>query len=255
MFRFLPDHVEQTWRDFTGNVGEMVSLLVQKIASPTVEAAGNVAMRIPNAMVNVVVIILSSYFFLAERDRIIGFWKKYLPENGGRYYENLKGDVRRLIGGYFLAQFKIMFMVALILLAGFVVLGIRYAFLLAILIAALDFLPLFGTGTVLLPWAVVKVLSGEYMLAAGLALLYVVSQVARQMIQPKIVGDSMGLPPLMTLFLLYLGFKIKGISGMILAVPLGILGMKLYEYGMFDSLIQNVRMLVREIEEFRRSGE
>ena len=118
-------------------------------------------------MVNVVVIILSSYFFLAERDRIIGFWKKYLPENGGRYYENLKGDVRRLIGGYFLAQFKIMFMVALILLAGFVVLGIRYAFLLAILIAALDFLPLFGTGTVLLPWAVVKVLSGEYMLAAG----------------------------------------------------------------------------------------
>ncbi len=255
VFRFLPDHVEKTWRDFTGNVGEMVSLLVQKIASPTVEAAGNVAMRIPNAMVNVVVIILSSYFFLAERDRIIGFWKKYLPENGGRYYENLKGDVRRLIGGYFLAQFKIMFMVALILLAGFVVLGIRYAFLLAILIAALDFLPLFGTGTVLLPWAVVKVLSGEYMLAAGLALLYVVSQVARQMIQPKIVGDSMGLPPLMTLFLLYLGFKIKGISGMILAVPLGILGMKLYEYGMFDSLIQNVRMLVREIEEFRRSGE
>ena len=155
----------------------------------------------------------------------------------------------------FRSQFKIMFMVALILLAGFVVLGIRYAFLLAILIAALDFLPLFGTGTVLLPWAVVKVLSGEYMLAAGLALLYVVSQVARQMIQPKIVGDSMGLPPLMTLFLLYLGFKIKGISGMILAVPLGILGMKLYEYGMFDSLIQNVRMLVREIEEFRRGGE
>ncbi len=93
------------------------------------------------------------------------------------------------------------------------------------------------------------------MLAAGLALLYVVSQVARQMIQPKIVGDSMGLPPLMTLFLLYLGFKIRGISGMILAVPLGILGMKLYEYGMFDSLIRNVRLLVREIEEFRRGGE
>ena len=154
-----------------------------------------------------------------------------------------------------MAQFKIMFMVALILLAGFVVLGIRYAFLLAILIAVLDFLPLFGTGTVLLPWAVVKVFSGEYMLAAGLALLYVVSQVARQMIQPKIVGDSMGLPPLMTLFLLYLGFKIRGISGMILAVPLGILGMKLYEYGMFDSLIRNVRLLVREIEEFRRGGE
>ena len=165
---------------------------------------------------------------------------------------NLKGDIRRLLGGYFLAQFKIMFMVALILLAGLVVLGIRYAFLLAILIAMLDFLPLFGTGTVLLPWAVVKLLSGEYMLAAGLALLYVISQVARQMVQPKIVGDSMGLPPLLTLVLLYIGFKVRGISGMILAVPLGILGMKLYEYGMFDSLIENMRILAEEIERFRR---
>ena len=60
------------------------------------------------------------------------------------------------------------------------------------MIAVLDFLPLFGTGTVLLPWAAVKLLSGEYMLAAGLAMLYVVSQVTRQMVQPKIVGDSMG---------------------------------------------------------------
>ena len=62
----------------------------------------------------------------------------------------------------------------------------------------------------------------------------------------------MGLPPLLTLFLLYLGFKARGISGMILAVPLGILAMRLYEYGMFDSLIENVKLLVREIGQFRR---
>lgn len=62
----------------------------------------------------------------------------------------------------------------------------------------------------------------------------------------------MGLPPLLTLVLLYIGFKVRGISGMILAVPLGILGMKLYEYGMFDSLIENVRLLAEEIERIRR---
>lgn len=252
MIRFLPENVRQIWYEFTGNVGHTIGLLVQRIASPTVEAAGNVAMRIPNMMVNVVVTILAAYFFLAEREHILEFWRRYLPKEGSRYYQNLKGDIRKLLGGYFMAQFKIMFMVALILLAGFVVLGIRYSFLLAILIALLDFLPLFGTGTVLLPWAVVKLISGEYMLAAGLALLYVVSQVARQMIQPKIVGDSMGLSPLFTLVLLYVGFKVRGISGMILAVPLGILGMRLYEYGMFDSLIENVRLLVREVERFRR---
>ncbi|MCI8270043.1 MAG: sporulation integral membrane protein YtvI [Lachnospiraceae bacterium] len=252
LYRFLPSHVTQVWHDFTGNVEQMIGLLLQKVASPTVEVAGNVAMKIPNAMVNVVVTILSSYFFLAERERILEFWKKYLPEGGGRYYQKLQRDLRQLISGYFLAQFKIMFMVALILLAGFVVLGIRYGLLLALLIAILDFLPLFGTGTVLLPWAAVKLLSGEYMLAAGLALLYVVSQVARQMAQPKLVGDSMGLPPLWTLFFLYLGFKLRGISGMILAVPLGILGMRLYEYGVFDSLIENMRLLIEEIERIRK---
>lgn len=251
-YRFLPPNVMQAWSDFTGNVGQMIGLLLQKAASPTVEAAGNVAMRIPNAMVNVIVTILSAYFFLAERERILELWQRYLPEGGNRYCRRLREDLIQLVSGYFMAQFKIMFMVALILLAGFLVLGIRYAFLLAVLIAVLDFLPLFGTGTVLLPWAAVKLLSGEYMLAAGLAMLYVVSQVTRQMVQPKIVGDSMGLPPLLTLFLLYLGFKARGISGMILAVPLGILAMRLYEYGMFDSLIENVKLLVREIGQFRR---
>ncbi len=250
--RFLPKNVGQAWSDFTGNVGEMISLLVQKAASPTVEAAGNMAMGIPNVMVNVVVTILSSYFFLAERERILAFWRKYLPAGGRQYFQKLREDIRHLVGGYFLAQFKIMFLVAFILLAGFLVLGIRYAFLLAILVAILDFLPLFGTGTVLLPWAVVKLLSGEYMLALGLALLYVVSQVARQMAQPKLVGDSMGLPPLFTLVLLYIGFKVKGISGMILAVPLGILAIRLYEYGIFDSMIENVKLLAKEIERLRR---
>lgn len=251
-YRFLPPNVTQAWSDFTGNVGQMIGLLVQKAASPTVEAAGNVAMRIPNAMVNVIVTILAAYFFLAEQERILEFWQRYLPEGVNRYCRRLREDLMQLVSGYFMAQFKIMFLVALILLAGFLVLGIRYAFLLAVLIAMLDFLPLFGTGTVLLPWAVVKLLSGEYMLAAGLAMLYVVSQVSRQMVQPKIVGDSMGLPPMLTLFLLYLGFKARGISGMILAVPLGILVLRLYEYGMFDSLIENVKLLFREIERFCR---
>ncbi|MEW4413386.1 sporulation integral membrane protein YtvI [Clostridium sp. AN503] len=251
VFRMLPANIQQAWQQFAGNVGQTISVLVQKIASPTVEVAGSVAKGIPNALVNVVVTILSSYFFIAERDKIIEFWKRYIPQNGGRYYRNLKGDVKRLIGGYFLAQFKIMFVVAAILMAGFLVLGIDYAFLLAILVAILDFLPLFGTGTVLIPWAVVKLLSADYALAAGLALLYVLTQVVRQVIQPKIVGDSMGLPPLMTLVFLYLGFKLHGISGMILAVPLGILVLNLYKYGAFDSMLDSMKLLVSDVRKFR----
>ena len=99
----------------------------------------------------------------------------------------------------------------------------------------------------LIPWAVVKLFTGEYGYAVGLIVLYVLTQGIRQVIQPKIVGDSMGLPPLATLFFLYLGFKFRGIAGMIIAVPIGILFIRFYEYGAFDGLIRNVKLLAEEI--------
>lgn len=248
----LPQETRDMIYGFQESLGEYTSTLVQKVAYPTVTVAGNMAKRIPAALVSTVVTILSSYFFIVERNRILAFFKKITPESVTRYYELFRQDVKHLIGGYFLAQFRIMFIVAGILLAGFLVLGVKYSYILAILIAILDFLPLFGTGTALIPWALIKLLSGEYAFAAGMALLYVLTQVVRQIIQPKIVGDSMGLPPLWTLLFLYLGFKISGISGMILAVPIGMVILNLYKYGAFDSLIENVKLLIKEIQELRK---
>ena len=178
--------------------------------------------------------------------------KGHLPAFVFRYIEYMKRDAKGVIGGYFLAQFRIMCVVALILAAGFLVLGVRYGVLLAFLTAILDFLPIFGTGTVLFPWAVVKLFAGEYAYATGLILLYILTQVVRQIIQPKIVGESMGLPPLMTLFFLYLGFKLRGLTGMILAVPVGLVFINFYKYGAFDSMIRNFRMLMEAIQKFRR---
>lgn len=252
LFQFLPDHIQTSFNQFTNHIGEYISLAVQKIASPTVTAAGNVAKSIPGALVNSIITILSSYLFIVERDRIIEFWKSYIPEGGSKYYRYLKKDARHLIGGYFLAQFKIMFIIAIVLLAGLFILQVKYAFLLAILIALLDFLPIFGTGTALIPWAVVKLFTGEYAFAVGMLLLYALTQVIRQIIQPKIVGDTMGLPPLFTLLFLYLGFKVSGIAGMILAVPIGMVFLNLYKYGAFDSMIDNIKILVHDINEFRK---
>ena len=83
-----------------------------------------------------------------------------MPKSMDSYLYLFRKDLKNLIGGYFLAQFRIMFVVAAILAVGFIILGVRYGVLLAILIAVLDFLPLFGTGTALFPWALVKLLSG-----------------------------------------------------------------------------------------------
>lgn len=253
LFARLPQETRTMIYEMQESLGEYMGALVQKMAYPTVTVAGNMAKSIPGVLVSAVVTILSSYFFIVERNQILDFVRNMTPESIRHYYELFRQDVKHLIGGYFLAQFRIMFVVAGILLAGFLVLGIKYSYILAILISLLDFLPVFGTGTVLIPWALIKLLSGEYAFAIGMILLYVLTQVVRQIIQPKIVGDSMGLPPLWTLFFLYLGFKISGISGMILAVPIGIVILNLYKYGAFDSLIENVKLLVKEIQELRES--
>lgn len=249
---YFPQNLQPPLLAFSDNLDGLFGKLVSRAAEPTVQIAGHVAKSIPNLLVNMVIIILSSYLFLADRESIMLWLKGHLPAFIFRYIEYMKRDAKGLIGGYFLAQFRIMCVVALILAAGFLVLGVRYGVLLAFLTAILDFLPIFGTGTVLFPWAVVKLFAGEYAYATGLILLYILTQVVRQIIQPKIVGESMGLPPLMTLFLLYLGFKLRGLTGMILAVPVGLVFINFYKYGAFDSMIRNFRMLMESIQKFRR---
>lgn len=254
LLEFLPLGLREPILAFAGNLSGVMGELFSQAAVPTVEIAGNVARSLPSILVNTVVLIVASYLFLADYDRILRWMKAHMPSLIRKYAGYLKKDAKGLIGGYFLAQFRIMFVVAVILFLGLMLLGVRYSLLLAILIALLDFLPIFGTGTVLFPWAAVKLFTGEYPYAAALVLIYITTQVVRQMIQPKIVGDSMGLPPLLTLFLLYLGFKVRGIAGMIFAVPVGIIVINFYKYGVFDSMIENAAMLIREINEFRKGN-
>ena len=245
---FLPPEVKDSFGQVIEQLGAYIGGFLQDLAA---SAGGAVARTLPDVLVHTIVVLLSSYLFLAEHDVIVQRIKEVMPGAVKRYAGLIKKDVRKVIGGYFMAQFKIMFVVALVLMGGFMLLGVHYWAVLAVAIAILDFLPMFGTGTVLIPWAAVKLFAGYFAYAAGLGLLYVLSQAVRQIIQPKIVGDSMGLPPLTTLFFLFLGYRLRGLAGMILAVPVGLIFIKFYEYGAFDSLINSVKELAREIEEIR----
>lgn len=160
-------------------------------------------------------------------------------------------SLKNAVGGYFKAQFKIEIWIYLLILIGLFILEIPYAPLIALGMALLDFLPFFGTGIVLFPWAVIRFLSADYKMAIGLILIWAVSQLVRQFIQPKIVGDSIGMKPIPTLFLLYIGYKVAGMLGMILAVPIGIILVKMDEAGVFDTPKNSVKLLFKSINRFR----
>lgn len=248
----LPPQLREGAASLTDSLTQSLGDIVGAVGKPTVAAAGTVARNIPNALIHVIFAVLSAYFFIAERDRIVQTMRERIPEWIREKWHFITGKFKKAIGGYFKAQFKIMGIVAVILFVGFLILRIRYAVLLAVLIAVLDFLPFFGTGTALIPWAVLKILSADYQFAVGLIIIYLVSQLVRQLIQPKIVGDSIGLEPLPTLFFMFIGYKVSSIFGMIIAVPLGMILVSLYQAGAFADVIQDVKELAKGLNELRR---
>ena len=110
-----------------------------------------------------------------------------------------------------------------ILLIGFLILKIPYALLLALLSAIVDMLPVLGVGTVLIPWAAVLLLQKNYYLGFALLILYAVCVLVRQVAEPKLIGKSLGLHPVLTLFATYVGFELFGVIGMLLAPFLALL--------------------------------
>lgn len=252
LYEKLPEDVQsslgETYDTVVSSLGDMVSGL----GAPTVTAVGNFAQNIPNALINIIMTILSAYFFIADKERIELLLLKFIPESVKKYTRLIVDDFKHIVGGYFMAQFKIMAVVMALLFLGFLILQVKYAVLLAVLIAILDMLPFFGTGTALVPWAIFKLLSGDYKVAIGLLVLYGVTQLVRQLIQPKIVGDTIGLDPLTTLFFMFLGYKITGVLGMIIAIPAGMILINLYKLGAFDNMLRCIREIIADINEFRR---
>ena len=251
----LPGDLKQTLNNLGDGLVEAIKEFAGSLGAPTMEAAGNLAMSIPSVVVGIFFAILSSYFFLAEKETLSVLYRKAMPAKVQEYLNLMRRNTGRLVGGYFLAQFKIMAVVAVLLVAGLLVLQVPYAVIWAVLISFLDFLPVFGTGTVLIPWALLQFVGGKIYMGIGLVACWLITQAVRQMIQPKVVGDSMGVNPLLTLFLLYLGFRFSGIGGMILAVPVGLIVIEFYKYGAFDGLISAVKELADLINDFRRRSD
>ncbi len=252
LFGMLPAGIQEGWHTLVDNLDQTMGKIIGKISEPTVTAAGRFAKSIPSVLIAVIVTFISAYFFIAEREEVLQWAKRIAPDALVSRMTMVTDNLKYAVGGYFKAQLKIMCVVYVLLLAGFFILRIHFAFLLALLIAILDFLPFFGTGTALIPWALYKFLMGEYKLVAGLIILYGVTQLVRQLIQPKLVGDSMGLKPLVTLILLYIGYKTGGVFGMIFAVPVGMIVINLYKAGAFDYILDDVKILAEGVMNLRR---
>ena len=216
MIDTLPKAVRGYAVRFADALGKDTAGILMPAIKSAVSKIGGAAGKVPGAIVFTIVFILAVYFISYDSNGFKKELKRFIPSDKLLYIKSAKDSFSKACGGYIKAQLIIMCVVFCILLAGFIILDIGTAFLLALIIGFLDAIPVLGTGIILNPWAVVCLISGDYARAIGLFAIYGVVFLTRQFLEPRVLSGQLGIHPLVTLMSMYIGLKLIGIIGMIL---------------------------------------
>jgi len=169
--------------------------------------------RLPNAFMALILTIISTFFFIKDKRLIRSFMTEKAPEW-------LKGNLRMIrkelfgaLGGYVKAQLIIMCVTTAIAVLGLSILQSPYALMMGLLISFIDAVPVFGSGFILWPWIVLELFAQRYPFAIGLGVIYGAIFLTRQFLEPKVLGQQIGLHPLLTLMSMYAGVRVFGVLG------------------------------------------
>ena len=193
------------------------STLLGKITAWLLGLAGGILGRLPDSALGFGTGILSAFLISARLPKIRGWLLGRIPRDRLNILLARFRRLRRMLRSWLTAQLKLMSVTFCILAAGLTLLRIPRSLLWAFVIALVDALPVFGTGTVLIPWALVCFLQGNRVLALGIAGTYATAALTRSILEPKLLGQHLGLDPLAALAALYIGCRLWGIAGMIAA--------------------------------------
>ena len=233
----LPPSFGKQFDQWSGSIGELFKKAASSAGDYGVAHAGGVAKGVTSGLLGLVVMLFAAYMFSLEREKLIAWYEKCIP---GFVKHKINVFMKNSVGvlvSYCLAQLKIMIVIIAILWIGFFIAGIGHSFIYSVLVGIVDIFPILGTGTVIIPWAIFKLITGDIKTAVILLIIYAICLVLKQVLQPKMMGDSMGISALTTIFLIYVGLKFRGLGGMLLALILGMFVINLYRLGVFDRKI------------------
>lgn len=210
-----PETLEQLYSVLDSSSGA-IREFVANISTSAVKVLANTTAKLPFLLISFIFTILSSIFISMDFNGIISFVKKQLPSKTVVFISDAKDHLGKTILKYLRAYLIIFVLTFTELSIGLSILRIENAIGIAALIALADVFPVLGTGGVLIPWSLISLLNSNYSVAIGLIVIYLVITVVRNFAEPKIVGDQLGLHPLVTLIAIYLGYLWLGVGGMIL---------------------------------------
>ncbi|MBQ3182346.1 MAG: sporulation integral membrane protein YtvI [Clostridia bacterium] len=217
-FPFIYEHLDR--EVINGTVTEVIKNLITSLSSYLASALTAFVTRLPDICLFFVVFVIASFYFAIDFKNITAAISKLIPCRFRSSAGSALMGIKDTLTGYIKAYSVILLVTFAQLFVGFLVLRVNYATTLAMVIALLDMLPVIGTGTVLIPWAVITMLMGDMPLGIGLIILFGIITVIREVIEPKLIGSSIGMHPLLTLIAMYAGYRLFGLWGILLLPPL-----------------------------------
>lgn len=196
------------------NLSQSIMSLVASFSSNALNIITSAAGKAPAFMVKLIITIIASFFFTFDYKKIVNFVLDQFSEKNRDFILKVKSSS-------IVAVFKLMKAYAILLSVtcielwiGLSILQVKGAFPIAVLIALVDILPILGTGSIIIPWAIISFINGNSPMALGLFIIYIIITVVRQILEPKVVGSQIGLYPLITLMCMFIGAQLFGIVGL-----------------------------------------
>lgn len=218
------DHtLAEFWKQMDARLAEILSDMLSRMSARIPDLIASVIRAIPSTAIFFLTFLLSAFYLCADLPGITSSLLHLLPSRWQERARMGAGRLRELGANYLRAYFLLFLMTFVELLLGFSFLRLPYIVLPALLIALVDILPVFGVGMVLVPWGLIELLRGNGGRGGALLALCAIVLLIRQLTEPRIVGKSIGLHPLATLFSAYAGLQVFGLAGMLLGPAVALL--------------------------------
>ena len=208
---------------------------------------GEKAMGLPSFIIALVIYIMAAYLLTADYPYLRSRAAQHMDEGLLHFLGQVRSVALGAFGGYLKAELLLSVGVFIILLAGFTIIRQPYGLLLALALAVLDFIPIVGAGTVMVPWAFIALFLGDFPVAVELMVIWGIIALFRRVMEPKFVGDQTGLSPILSLVSIYVGMRLGGVIGMILGPILLLVLLNLAGMGMFRGLRMDLIAAARDI--------
>lgn len=240
----IPKEMSQIIQSTTTTALEKVSSWIQKILSRFLILITS----IPTFGIYFGITILSLYFICTDKIYMLDELEHHLPE---KWIKNISGHLRDIIktlGGYLKAQIKLVLISLSICIIGlyifhFLGLNVEYPLLIALAIGFVDALPILGSGSIMIPWAIISGINGDLTLGICILTLWIIMTLTRQFIEPRIVSGNIGIHPIFTIIAMYTGFKFLGIVGMFVGPIVLIILKNVFSNVLDEGIVKNILLL------------